>query len=193
MNEINKYSPPDKKIMLFRAMFRGREDVYARRYENRKTGKAGYAPECSVKWTRGLCDIKKIACAMCPNRRFSPIDDAAVEAHLRGIWNDGKPFVIGAYPLLTDDICRFAAIDFDKRSWRSDSASVMAIVKELGWPVARERSRSGNGAHLWFFFDEPHPARFVREALTYIVRQDCARRMDDCRAQGWYARTGESS
>ena len=169
MNEINKYSPPDKKIMLFRAMFRGREDVYAKRYENIKTGKAGYAPECSVKWTRGLCDIKKTACAMCPNRRLAPIDDAAVEAHLRGAGNDGKPFVIGAYPLLTDDTCRFAAIDFDKRSWRSDSASVMAIVKKLGWPVARERSRSGNGAHLWFFFDEPHPARFVREALTYIL------------------------
>ena len=169
MNEINKYSPPERKIMLFRAMFRGREDVYARRYENSKTEKAGYAPECSVKWTRGLCDIKKTACAMCPNRRFSPMEDAAVEAHLRGIGIDGKPFVMGVYPLLTDDTCRFAAIDFDKKSWRADSASVMEVVKSLGWPVARERSRSGNGAHLWFFFDAPQPARFVREALTYML------------------------
>ena len=169
MNGINKYSPPDRKIMLFRAMFRGREDVYARRYENSKTEMSGYAPECSVKWTRGLCDIKRTACAMCPNRRFSPVDDAAVEAHLRGAGSDGKPFVMGVYPLLSDDTCRFAAIDFDKRSWRSDSASVMAILKNLGWPLARERSRSGNGAHLWFFFDEQQPARFVREALTYIL------------------------
>ena len=41
---VDKHSPPATKIALFRSLFRGREDVYPRRFESRKTGKAGYAP-----------------------------------------------------------------------------------------------------------------------------------------------------
>lgn len=166
---VTMSSPADRKVALFRALFRGREDVYARRFESAKSGKKGYSPVCEVEWTRGLCDKRRVACALCPNRRFRPLSDAAVEAHLRGHDAAGRPFVLGVYPLLADDTVRFAAIDFDKASWRSDSASVCATLRTLGWPVARERSRSGNGAHLWFFFDEPIPARFVREALTYAL------------------------
>ena len=80
-----------------------------------------------------------------------------------------RDFAIGVYPLLADDTVCFAAIDFDKASWRSDSHSVCETLKSLGLPIARERSRSGNGAHLWFFFEAPQPARFVRDVLTYAL------------------------
>jgi hypothetical protein len=40
---VNQTSPSHAKIALFRSLLRGREDVYRRRFESRKTGKAGYA------------------------------------------------------------------------------------------------------------------------------------------------------
>ena len=169
MSDVTMASPPETKVRLFRALFHGRDDVYARRYVSAKSGKCGYSPVCAVEWARGICDKKRVACAVCPNRRLTPLDDEAVRMHLRGVDARNRDFTIGCYPLLVDDTVRFAAIDFDRVSWRSDSSSVCAVLKELGLPIARERSRSGNGAHLWFFFDEPQPARFVREALTYVL------------------------
>lgn len=53
---IDRLSPADAKIRLFRALFRGREDIYARRFESRKTGKSGYAPACANEWVRGVCE-----------------------------------------------------------------------------------------------------------------------------------------
>ena len=167
--DVTMASPPEEKVRLFRAMFRGRDDVYARRYASAKSGKCGYSPVCAVEWTRGICDKKRVSCAVCPNRRLVPLDDEAVRMHLRGVDSRGRDFTLGCYPLLADDTVRFAAIDLDRASWRSDSMSICEVLRELGLPVARERSRSGNGAHLWFFFDEPQPARFVREALTYAL------------------------
>ncbi len=167
--DVTMASAPEAKVRLFRAMFCGREDVYARRYVSVKTGKCGYSPVCAVEWAKGLCDKKRVACAVCPNRRFSPLDDAAVRMHLCGSDAKGRDFAIGCYPLLQDDTVCFAAIDLDRASWRSDSASICDVLKEFGLPIARERSRSGNGAHLWFFFDEPHPARYVRDVLTYLL------------------------
>lgn len=167
--DVTMASTPDEKIRLFRAMFRGREDVYARRYVSAKSGKCGYSPACAVEWTRGICDKKRVACAVCPNRRLLPLDDDTVRMHLGGADSKGRDFTIGCYPLLADDTVRFAAIDLDRASWRSDSSSICDVLRELGLPIARERSRSGNGAHLWFFFDEPQPARFVREVLTYVL------------------------
>lgn len=166
---VTMASAPEEKIRLFRNLFRGREDVFAKRWENGKTGKSGYSPACDAEWIRGVCDKKRVACAVCPNRRLTPVDDHVIAAHLRGKDARGKPFTMGSYPLLADDTVRYAALDFDKKSWRADSGSVCEILKELGLPVARERSRSGNGAHLWFFFEEPHPARFVREILTFVL------------------------
>lgn len=166
---VTMASPPEAKVRLFRAFFRGREDVYARRYVSAKSGKSGYSPACAAEWARGLCDKKRVSCAVCSNRRLIPIDDEVVRKHLRGVDEKGRDFTIGVYPLLSDDTVRFAAIDLDKATWRSDSSSICDVLKELGLPVARERSRSGNGAHLWFFFGEPQPARFVRDVLTYVL------------------------
>jgi hypothetical protein len=53
-------SAPEAKIALFRSLFRGREDVYPRRFESRKTGRTGYQPACANEWVRGLCDKPRI-------------------------------------------------------------------------------------------------------------------------------------
>ena len=139
--DVTMASPPEEKVRLFRAMFRGRDDVYARRYASAKSGKCGYSPVCAVEWTRGICDKKRVSCAVCPNRRLVPLDDEAVRTHLRGADQRGRDFTLGCYPLLADDTVRFAAIDLDRASWRSDGSSICEVLRELGMPVARERSR----------------------------------------------------
>lgn len=67
---INTYSSDKEKIDFFLDLFRGRSDVFARRYYSAKTGKTGYVPACGNEWIPGLCDKKAYKCPDCPNRRF---------------------------------------------------------------------------------------------------------------------------
>lgn len=175
---LTNRSPPAEKIALFRALFRGREDVYPRRFESAKTGKSGYQPACANEWNRRFCDKPKTKCANCPNRRFMSVTDEEVKWHLTGSDSSGKPFVMGVYPLLADEHCWFLAADFDKDSWREDVAAVAATCRELDLPVAVERSRSGNGAHLWFSFREPLPARLARELGAVLLTATMERHPD---------------
>jgi hypothetical protein len=87
---IDQRSPPEKKIALFRALFRGREDVYPRRFENRKTGRTGYQPVCANEWVRGICEKPRIKCSACPHQRFLAVTDDAIRWHLCGQDNAGK-------------------------------------------------------------------------------------------------------
>jgi hypothetical protein len=66
---IDRNSAPAEKVALFRSLFRGRDDVYPRRFESRKTGKAGYAPACANEWVRGICEKPRIKCAVCLKER----------------------------------------------------------------------------------------------------------------------------
>ena len=94
---VDQASSPQAKIALFRSLFRGREDVYPRRFESRKTGRSGYAPACANEWVRGVCEKPRIKCAECPNRRFLPVTDDVIRWHLSGCDADGQPFVAGVY------------------------------------------------------------------------------------------------
>lgn len=132
---IDRTSSSQAKIALFRSLFRGREDVYPRRFESRKTGKSGYAPACANEWVRGVCEKPRIKCAECPNRRFLPV-------------------TADVYPLLQDEACFFLAVDFDQGGWRDDVTAFLETCRRLNLPTALERSRSGRGAHVWFFFEE---------------------------------------
>jgi hypothetical protein len=111
-SSIDRLSPAEAKIRLFRSLFRGREDIYARRFESRKTGKSGYAPACANEWVRGICEKPRIKCAECPHRRFLAVADDVIRWHLSGFDAGGEPFVAGIYPLLPDETCWFLAIDF---------------------------------------------------------------------------------
>lgn len=175
---INNSAPPDVKIALFRSLFRGREDVYPRRFESRKTGKSGYQPACANEWIRGLCDKRNVRCQDCPNRRFHTITDETIRWHLSGLDAAGAPFVMGLYPLLQDDTCFFLAADFDKLNWRDDVSAVTETCHKLNLPVALERSRSGNGGHLWFFFDQAIPATLARKFGSTILTETMDRRPD---------------
>jgi hypothetical protein len=80
---VSQHSPAAAKIALFRSLFRGRNDVYPRRFESRKTGKSGYAPACANEWVQGICEKPRIKCAVCPHRRFLPVTDDVCAATIR--------------------------------------------------------------------------------------------------------------
>ena len=151
------------KITLFRSLFRGREDVFPRRWDNPKTGRSGYSPACANEWEAGLCEKKsragggrRLTCGDCPNQAFMLVTDEEIAKHFKG------QQVMGVYPLLPDETCWFLAADFDNKSWCEDVFAFVETCKAHGVPTAVERSRSGNGAHVWFFFAAPVPAAVAR-------------------------------
>lgn len=175
---VDQSSSPEAKIALFRSLFRGREDVYARRFESKRTGKSGYAPACANEWVRGICENPRIKCAECPHRRFLPVSDDVIRWHLSGLDAEGQPFVAAVYPLLQDETCFFLAVDFDKAGWRDDAAAFAATCRRLGLPIAVERSRSGQGAHVWFFFEEAIPATLARRLGSHVLTETMDERPD---------------
>jgi len=163
-------SPTAAKIALFRSLFRGREDVFPRRWENPKTGKAGYAPMCRNEWVRGVCGKPQVKCGECPNQAFVPAGDDVIRSHLAGkSVGNSADFIVGVYPMLPDETCWFLAADFDKKSWMQDVAAFRDTARTKGVPVAIERSRSGNGAHAWIFFAEPVSAVEARRLGALLV------------------------
>jgi superfamily II DNA or RNA helicase len=159
----------EEKISLFRHLFRGRTDIYPLRWEN-AAGKSGYAPACANEWRAGVCEKPRIKCAECPNRAFLPVTDDLIRQHLTG------KLTAGVYPLLPDDSCHFLAMDFDGEDWQADALSVRESCQSFQVPAALEISRSGDGAHLWIFFDRAVPAREARALGTALISHTCARR-----------------
>ncbi len=173
---VHSRSPSSEKIALFRSLFRGREDVYPRRFESRKTGRAGYAPACGNEWVRGICEKPRIKCADCAHRAFLPVTDEVVRWHLSGKDKAGQDFVAGVYPMLPDETCHFIAMDFDKDSWRDDVLAVMDTCRDQEIPAALERSRSGHGGHVWIFFEEAVPATLARKLGSFVLTETMERR-----------------
>jgi superfamily II DNA or RNA helicase len=167
--KINKNSPPEIKIALFRSLFRGREDVYAKRFET-KTGKSGYSPVCRNEWDRSICEKPRTRCGSCTQRLFEPVTDNVIRNHLAGF------IVMGVYPLLPNETCHFLAVDFDKETWREDVRAFMDTCRLEEIPASPERSRSGNGAHVWIFFDKPIPAAKARKLGSFLMTRTLDRR-----------------
>lgn len=159
---VNPLSPAEK-ISLFMSLFKGREDVYAKRWENTKKGTSGYVPVCLNEWQSGICGKPKGKCADCTQKNYAALDEQVIDDHLRG----NK--VIGIYPMYLDETCYFLAIDFDDKEWSKDIAVLRKLCGEYDIPVAVERSRSGNGCHAWFFFEDPVPAAMARKFGAAIL------------------------
>lgn len=165
-------APTDKpaKIALFRTLFRGREDVYAIGWRM-KDGTWGYRPDDKKDWNAVLGskpeDQKKVHRQ---TRTLYPLTDDVVRLHL-----EGKK-TVGVYPLLADETCWFLAADFDKTTWREDALAFVATCHRLGIPAYLERSRSGNGGHVWMFFEHAVSAALARKLGCAILTQTMERR-----------------
>ena len=155
----------EEKVTLFRSLFQGREDVFARRWFSNSTGKSGYQPVCSREWNREFCDKKKFKCTECPNREFQPLGYNDIYRHLEGKDPNGRD-VVGVYAILPDNTCRFLCCDFDDKScehgYQEDVRAYVSVCRDWNIPAYIERSRSGNGAHVWILFDGPIKAKTGR-------------------------------
>ncbi len=168
--DIHHASDSISKIRLFMSLFKGREDVYARRWENKTKGTSGYAPVCLNQWRDGVCAKPKIPCAKCSHKAYAVLDENVIEHHLRG------NLIAGIFPMLADETCWFLAMDFDEGDWRGDIATVCSVCDEFAIPLAVERSRSGQGGHVWFFFEEQIPAALARKFGTALLTCSMNRR-----------------
>jgi hypothetical protein len=167
---INNKSDSISKIRLFMSLFKGRDDVYAKKWENRRKATSGYSPVCLNQWQAGLCGKPKTPCSKCSNQLYDPLDEHVIENHLRG------SIVVGIYPLLPDETCHFLAMDFDEAGWQEDVTTVREVCAKFDIPVAAERSQSGNGAHLWFFFKNRLSAALARKFGASLLTFSMSRR-----------------
>jgi superfamily II DNA or RNA helicase len=169
--------PPESKedrarnrIALFRSLFRGRDDVYSRRWQN-PDGRYGYMPAALKDWKAinqsKPEDRKRVEQK---TRKFLPLTETVVEEHLLG------KETIGVYPLLKDETCWFLAVDFDKKTWEYDSLAFLETCQQLKVPAALERSRSGKGGHVWIFFERVIAALSARKLGCVILTRTMERR-----------------
>lgn len=152
---------PEQKVALFRQRFRGREDIFANRWQNQQ-GRSGYSVACDNEWVSGLCNKPRIKCQDCSHRKFSELNEHIIYRHLAGHQ------VVGLYPLLKDNSCYLLAADFDKGCWQEEVKAMSKVCQAFDIPHAIEISRSGNGAHLWIFFETNIPANHAR-ALGFAL------------------------
>jgi len=164
--QLTKYAPSEEKVQLFASLFRGRDDVFARLWISQKTGKKGYSPVCEYEWQPGICTKPEVKCSNC---KYTLLTPEVFRAHLDG------HHVIGLYPLRQDETCYFLAIDFDKEGWKENAAAFLEICKLNNVPAALERSRSGNGGHVWIFFSEVVPAFVARNLGSYLLTETMSR------------------
>ena len=163
---ITQNSSSKDKIDLFLSLFKGRADVCAKRWKN----KPGYSPYCYSDFKPGICNKPKIKCTECKNSHFAPLDEDQIKNHLLG------KYVLGLYPMTTNDTCFLLAMDFDESTWGEDIKVVIKVCYDNNIPVYAERSRSGEGCHLWFFFEREMKASLARRFGTIILNlamQEC--------------------
>lgn len=171
----------DEICEKFIEYFHGRTDVYATRWKSKDGKRFGYAPCCERFWKDGCPRVQKskIACSECENRQFKRLGKFAIGKHLRIDANEKD--IIGIYPLLKEKTCFFIVFDFDNHRQQDNVYSKLSLKEEVEAlrnickinliPCLVERSRSGNGVHLWIFFEAAIPAITARKFAFALLEK----------------------
>src|SRR3989338_3437118 len=154
----------EQQLELFMSLFRGRTDVYARHWE--KDGRSGYSPAYEFNWDEFMAHKRRGGSMKdFENKKLIPLTKEIVKKHLLG------QHVVGIYPILPDNTSSFIAADFDGENWLKDSKSFLQACGEMGLSAYLERSRSGNGGHVWIFFAESYPCYKSRQIALELIRK----------------------
>jgi superfamily II DNA or RNA helicase len=154
----------EEQLNLYNSLFRGRADVYAKYWV--KNGQANYSPAYDVNWT--AYDKYKLTGGSFKDfkdKKLIPLTPDIVKKHLIGA------IAIGVYPILQDNSSYFIAADFDESTWQKDCKNFIDECQKAGLHAYLERSRSGNGGHVWIFFESPYPCYKSRQAVLEIIRR----------------------
>lgn len=156
-----------ENIHLFRSLFTGREDVFAVRWE--KGNKSGYMPAYIFDPYRfRVHQMNGGTFQNFTEKSYQKLTGEQIQKHLDGFHQ------IGVYPLLQDNTTWFMVADFDKANWQNEAITFLHACRENDIPAFLERSRSGNGGHVWIFFDKPYPAIRSRKIFISILEQSGA-------------------
>ena len=166
-SSTNKVFNTGEKIQVFKNYFRAREDVYYKRYFHNKTQTYKWTIVCDNMFQQG-CYVGKQSCGSCNVSKFAPLSDQVLLNHFTGS-NQNKG--IGILPLLKDNTCYFLALDFDEDAWFEDMYSVYKTALRFGFYPVMERSASGMGGHLWFFFDMAIKANIARRFGEFLLQE----------------------
>lgn len=172
---VTSQSPAREKIALFRSLFSGRPDVHAHGFR-KKDGGIGFAPACANEWRRGVCPRavnSKAKCSGCPCQAFDELSDQAIVRHFKGE-DEGLRDVLGLYVLDADSNTSVLVMDFDEGDWKGAVAAVRAAGRAHGVEACVERSRSGNGGHVWFFFERAISAKLARDFGSALITEAMA-------------------
>lgn len=153
---FNQHVSPEAKVDLFISYFKGRNDVYPFRWES-QNGRSGYSPACWNEWKPIVCNKPRISCTECSNQQFKQFDGQVIFGHLKG------NHTIGIYPLLENNTTHILAADFDKEDWIHSVKAYSEACDFYKVPHIIERSRSGNGGHVWIFFSQAVEAAKARK------------------------------
>ena len=151
----------NEKVALFRRLFRGRDDVWALRWESKTSGKSGYSPACANEWQLGICGKPRIKCGDCTHRQLIPVSDLVIYHHLAGT------HTAGLYPLLEDDSCYFLAVDFDEAEWQKDASAFMRSCDERVYPLRWKYPVHVRERMSGYFF--PHEFRPTKLAVWGLL------------------------
>lgn len=155
-----------ERLRLFMELFGHRSDFFALRWESRE-GRVGYSPKCANRFRRGVCDFS-VGCSNCRHRVLEPLNEEYLRKHL-DTTNPNPANTVGIYPLDACERTAFLAIDLDHHGWQLAARALVASFSELSAAAYCERSRSGDGAHIWVFFTEPVPAKKARDLASLAV------------------------
>jgi superfamily II DNA or RNA helicase len=153
-----------QQIQLFKSVFRGREDVFALRWENGK--KSGYMPAYTYDpYLYRAHKMRGGTFQNYPDKRYLPLSDKEIEKHLKG------EQLVGIYPLLQENTSWFIVADFDDDNWLEECKTFLKVCHENEIPAYFERSRSGQGGHIWIFFEQPYPAIRIRKIILSLLEK----------------------
>lgn len=158
MNSISS-----EQLMLYKSLFRGRDDIYPKHWE--KNGRSGYSPAYDLNWNEFMAfKAKGGTMKDFENKKPLSLTQEVIKKHLFG------GIRIGVYPLLEDNTSYFIAADFDKENWKEECRAFLSVCEQFDMSAYLERSGSGNGGHVWMFFEEAYPAVKSRKIVFEMLR-----------------------